>query len=213
LDKEPVETTLYSLDHNTPQPGQRRASERHVSLLRVGALMIGGRRELCLIRNVSAGGMLVRAYSNVAVGERLSIELKHGEAVSGTACWTKDDCIGISFDESIDVIDLISSPDTGPRPRMPRIEVGCAAWVREDGTVHRAKAVDISQGGIKLASAASLTPGSKVTVALNGLPPIAGLVRWKDENHCGISFNRVLALSQLVAWLQEQQGKHKRAAG
>lgn len=213
MDKEPVETTLYSLDHNTPQPRQRRASERHLSLLRVGTLMIGGRRELCLIRNVSAGGMLVRAYSNVAVGERLSVELKHGEAVSGTACWTKDDCIGISFDESIDVIDLISSPDKGPRPRMPRIEVSCTAWVREDGTVHRVKAVDISQGGIKLASADPLTPGSKVTVTLTGLAPTAGVVRWKDENHYGISFNRILALSQLVAWLQGQQAQQKRAAG
>src|SRR5690349_19331306 len=56
LDEQPVETTLYSLDEAAPPQVQRRESERVLTLLRVGALTVGGRRELCLIRNVSAGG-------------------------------------------------------------------------------------------------------------------------------------------------------------
>ena len=60
LDKQRVETTLYSLDGKTPEPSGRRTGERHVSLLRVGSLMIADRRELCLIRNISAGGMMIR---------------------------------------------------------------------------------------------------------------------------------------------------------
>jgi len=65
LDEQPVETTLYSLDATPPRRPDRRHDGRHVSLLRVGALMIGERRELCLIRNLSAGGMLIRAYSRI----------------------------------------------------------------------------------------------------------------------------------------------------
>jgi hypothetical protein len=78
LDEQPVETTTYSLDETAPRQVQRRESERHLTLLRVGALLIDGRRELCLIRNVSAGGMMIRAYSDIPVGTPLSIELKHG---------------------------------------------------------------------------------------------------------------------------------------
>jgi len=66
--KKLVEKTLYSLSVETPGPPERRSTERFVSLLRVGALTIDGRRELCLIRNVSAGGMLIRPYSPLAVG-------------------------------------------------------------------------------------------------------------------------------------------------
>ena len=68
LDELPVETTLYSLRDSPPGPPERRAGERHLTLLRVGSLIIGDRRELCLIKNVSAGGMLIRAYCDIALG-------------------------------------------------------------------------------------------------------------------------------------------------
>ena len=84
LNEQPVETTHYSLDAKAPQPGQRRKSDRHLSLLRVGTLIIGDRRELCLVKNVSAGGMLVRTYSDIGEGTNLSIELKQGAPLSGT---------------------------------------------------------------------------------------------------------------------------------
>jgi len=148
LDEQPVETTLYSLDEAAPPQLQRRVSERHLTLLRVGALMVGGRRELCLIRNVSAGGMMIRPYSDIAIGERLTVELKHGETVSGSVRWIEGENVGVTFDEAIDVIDLISASATGPRPRMPRVEVQATAWIREDGTVHRVKTLDVSQGGM-----------------------------------------------------------------
>ena len=150
VDEQPVETTVYSLGSGTPEPEERRSGDRHLSLLRVGALMIGDRRELCLIRNISAGGMLIRAYSTIEQGSRLSVELKQGEAISGVARWTKEECVGVSFDSPIDVLALISSANDGQRPRMPRIEVQCTAWVREDATVHRMKASNISQGGIRV---------------------------------------------------------------
>jgi hypothetical protein len=213
LDERPVETTLYSLDPATPEPDERRSGERHLSLLRVGALMIGDRRELCLIRNISAGGMLIRAYSNIESGTRLSVELKHGEAVSGVARWIGDECVGISFDSPIDVLAIISNSDEGQRPRMPRIEVHCTAWVREEATVHRMKATNISQGGVRVEGNAVLPVGVDVIVTLNGLPPQPGLLRWKDGSSYGITFNSVIALSDLVAWLHEQRERPRAAGG
>jgi len=212
LDEEPVETTIYSLAPLPPPAPERRADERHMSLLRVGALLIGDRRELCLIRNVSVGGMLIRAYSAIEPGTRLSVELKQGEAVHGAVLWAKDDLVGVSFDEPIDIVSLITTSSDAPRPRMPRLEVRCTAWVRDGAIVHRTRAVNISQGGVRVETAKGLTAGSQVTVTLPGMPPEQGVVRWSDEEGCGITFNRVLALSQLVAWLGEQQ-ERQRAVG
>jgi hypothetical protein len=212
LDEEPVETTIYSLAPLPPPAPERRADERHMSLLRVGALLIGDRRELCLIRNVSVGGMLIRAYSAIEPGTRLSVELKQGEAVHGAVLWAKDDLVGVSFDEPIEIVSLITTSSDAPRPRMPRLEVRCTAWVRDGAIVHRTRAVNISQGGVRVETAKGLSAGSQVTVTLPGMPPEQGVVRWSDEEGCGITFNRVLALSQLVAWLGEQQ-ERQRAVG
>ncbi|HEX6741867.1 MAG TPA: PilZ domain-containing protein [Sphingomicrobium sp.] len=217
MDEQPVETTLYSLDESPPRVPDRRhgdrwTGEKHLSLLRVGSLTIAGRRELCLIRNVSAGGMLIRAYCAIAPGTPLTIELKQGEPVRGAARWVKDGYVGVTFDEPVDVIALLSSSADGPRPRMPRIEIDTIAWVRVDATVHRTRAVNISQGGLKVGCRSELPVDSDVIVSLDGLDPRPGRIRWRAEGEYGINFNRVLPLPVLVAWLQERH-ERRRAAG
>lgn len=212
FDEQPVETTLYSLATLPPGMPERRHDERHMSLLRVGSLLIDGRRELCLIRNISAGGMLVRVYSAIAAGSRVSIELKQGEPIEGTILWAKEELVGVSFDAPIDVISLLATPTNAPRPRMPRLEVHCTAWVRDDAVVHRTRVINISQGGVRVEAQNGLPVGAQVTVTLPGLSPEQGVVRWNDGGACGITFNRVLALSQLVGWLGDQQ-ERQRAVG
>ena len=118
LDEQAVETTLYSLAPVPPGLPERRNDERHMSLLRVGSLMIGDRRELCLIRNVSVGGMLIRAYSAIEPGTRVAIELKQDEPVHGTVLWKQDELVGIGFDGPIDVVALITTSSDAPRPRI-----------------------------------------------------------------------------------------------
>lgn len=212
LDELPVETTLYSLQDSPPGPPERRSDERHLTLFRVGSLTIGERHELCLIRNVSAGGMLIRAYCDIAVGTPISIELKQGEPISGTALWTKDNFVGVTFDQPIDIIALLSSSDEGPRPRMPRVEIACLASLRQDGSIHRARAVNISQGGMKVECAAAIPVGAEVFVSLPGLSPCAGAICWADSGAYGVKFNRVIALPELVGWLQGERSRLRAAA-
>lgn len=212
MEEQPVETTLYSLATVPPGRPERRKDERHLTLLRVGSLLIGDRRELCLIRNISAGGMLIRAYSKIAPGTRLAVELKQGEPVQGGALWAEDDLVGIEFDTTIDVISLISTSSDAPRPRMPRIEVDCTVWIRDGAKMHRGRAVNVSQGGIRVQALSDVVAGAQVTVTLPGLPPEPGMVCWVEGDCCGITFNRVLDLSRLVAWISDQQEKPRAVA-
>jgi hypothetical protein len=207
----PVDTTLYSLSAAPPAQPDRRSGERYLSLLRVGALLIGGRRELCLIRNISAGGMMIRVYSKIEAGTPVSIELKQGDPVSGVAQWSDRDLVGVAFDAPIDVMGLLSAAGNGPRPRMPRIELDCALTVREDGNINRAKALNISQGGLRFESDAELRPGAHVVVAINGLAPAAGVVKWRDGKSYGVGFNRVFPVCELMCFLQGQQQELRRA--
>lgn len=211
VQEEPVDTTLYSLSDAPPAPVERRDGERHMTLFRVGTIIIGDRRELCLIKNVSAGGMLIRAYSQLETGTAVSIEMKQGESIPARVSWTRDECAGIEFDTPVDVVDLLTNSMSGPRPRMPRIEVCCIASVRRDGQVYGMRARDVSQGGVKVESDRDLPLGAEVVVTLPGLPPMPGVVRWRETGSYGISFNRLVALSDLVAWLQSQRELFRKA--
>jgi hypothetical protein len=212
VEEQPVETTLYSLSGRAPHPVDRRDGERHLTLFRVGTVTIGDRRELCLIKNVSEGGMLIRAYCALQPGARISVELKRGEQIPGSVNWVRDSSVGITFDERIDVVELLASSMDGPRPRMPRVEVSCFVSVRVGADVYGVQAHDISQGGMKIATDRELDLGSDVVVTLPGMEPHAGLLRWREGKFYGITFNRLLALSEVVNWLQSQR-EQLRAAG
>ena len=208
--KKVVETTIYSLSAEAPQCPDRRNDQRYVSLLRVGALLVDGRRELCLIRNVSAGGMMIRPYSPIPVGTTVSVELKHGDIVSGVAQWADRGMIGVSFDEAIDVLALLNATGLETRPRMPRIEIDCTATIRHDGTVFRARVVNISQGGICIDSPVDLTINGDVVVTLAGLHAAAGVVKWREGELFGIGFNRVYPVHELMTFLQTQQQEERK---
>jgi len=210
--KDQVEETVYSLSTEAPAPPERRDGERYLSLLRVGALHVGGRRELCLVRNVSSGGMLIRPYSAIAAGVTVSIELKHGETVSGIVRWNEEGLVGVAFDEPIDVVALLTSPEDGPQPRMPRIELSCTAWVREDADIYRTRTLNISQGGMSVEGDPGLCVDVDVIISLAGLGPIPGLVKWKDGDRYGIGFNRVLPVDELMTFLRQQQRFANRCA-
>jgi hypothetical protein len=205
---QPVETTLYSLSDAPPSPANeadRRDGDRHMTLYRVGSILVEQRRELCLIKNISAGGMMIRLYCSVAENTPVTVELKSGQPISGQISWTRDHHAGIEFDRPIDVIDILSCTMDGPRPRMPRIETDCFATVREGATTLRVHARDISQGGVKVECETLLPQGANVIVTLPGLPPQPGIICWIDDGFTGISFNRLLPLGELVGWLQEQR--------
>lgn len=206
MDELRVETTGYSLGAAPPGPSfERREGERHLTLFRVGTLVIDGQRELCLIKNISSGGMMLRAYRDLAVGQPVSIELKHGQPLAGQISWIRDQQVGFTFDEPIDVLGVLAPVTDGPTPRMPRIETETYATVREGARTYHMRTCDISQGGIKVASTVSLPVGAEVVVTLPGLSPLPGSVRWAERGFVGITFNRLLALPTLVQWLQGQR--------
>ena len=214
--KQRVETTLYSLSSTPPAVPDRRKRERYFSLLRVGALIVDGRRELCLIRNVSAGGMMIRPYSPIQQGSRVSVELKHGVTVTGEAQWADNGLVGVSFDEPIDVVALLTKSDDGPQPRMPRIALDCPIWVRQGAVARRVRAINISQGGILHPDRGRVGHGRSRRHQYAGTEPHGRRRQMAGWRVLRIGFNRVFAIDELMSFLQAQQqqsAQRRQAAG
>ncbi|MFC7536916.1 PilZ domain-containing protein [Sphingomonas sp. GCM10030256] len=203
----PVEATLYSLSKDPPAPPERREGGRHLTLFRVGSLIIGDLRELCLIKNVSSGGMKLRVYRALKPDQPIGVEMKCGERLDGRVSWVRDHQVGLAFDQPIDVAALLAQGEGDPRPRMPRIETRATVVVREGAFPYRMRACDISQGGIKVECNQPLEAGTDVVVSLAGLEPQPGVVRWSESGLAGITFNRLLPLPVLIGWLQAQSSQ------
>jgi len=205
LSGERVMETGYSFSNAMPAPPDRRTGERHVKILRVGVLVVDGRRELCLIRNISAGGLMAHVYSPVKIDQRVVVELKTHETIPGRVAWTRDSNAGVAFDEPVDIAALLANPavlDNGWRARSPRIEVDRTATVRVDGVPSPARICDISQSGVKIETDAKLVIGGDVVITPEGFRPLAGVARWQEDGRAGIVFNEVIRLNELIAWIK-----------
>ena len=213
MDQQPIDTTVFSLSDTPPAPiGERRETERHLTLFRVASIVAGNHHELCLIKNVSGGGMRIRAYCPLEVGACVQIELKSGDPIAGKVGWVDGNEAGIVSDQAIDVMDILNTSMKGAKPRMPRVEVGGMVGLREGAQQWRVAACDISQGGIKLRGDIALAKASEVVVTLADLAPIQGTVSWCEGGHIGVSFNSPIPLETLVLWIRSRHDR-RRSAG
>ena len=197
--------TSFSFSDQVPAPPQRRDGERYVTILRVGVLVIDGRRELCLIRNISAGGLMAHVYSPVQPGQCVTVELKSNQQIEGKVEWVRDADAGIAFDTKVDVSQLLSNPqvlDNGWRPRLPRVEIDRLATVRVGARTYWVHTRDVSQGGVKIDTDQPLDVGTEVVITLEDFRPLAGTVRWQKGRACGVAFNDLLPFEELIAWLK-----------
>ena len=204
--EERVVETEFSFSIAVPAPPERRSAERLIKILRVGTLVIDGRRELCLVRNISAGGVMVHVYSRVTPGQRVMVELKTRHPVPGRVIWTRDANAGIQFDAAMDVAELLAAPavlDNGWRPRTPRVEIDRMAILRAGARTWWVDVRDISQSGIKVATDHPPEPDTEVVVALEGFRPLAATVRWSKDDCCGIAFNALIPFGELIDWLKK----------
>jgi len=205
LPQECVEETSISLSAETPAPPERRRGERHLTILRVGALIIDGERELCLVRNISAGGVMAHVYRQIDVGTRVEIEIKNDEPLAGTVAWYADSNIGIAFDRPIDVPEFLASSKIlgdGRRARRPRVEVDRTAKLRCGNEVLWGQVRNISQGGIRFDTEHDLPIDSDVVVTLPNFRLLGGVIRWRNDDRYGISFNQVIPIQELCDWLR-----------
>ncbi|HEY0114421.1 MAG TPA: PilZ domain-containing protein [Allosphingosinicella sp.] len=207
LPHECVEETSISLSAAAPPPPDRRRQQRHLTILRVAALIVEGERELCLVRNISAGGVMAHVYRPIAIGTRVEIEIKNDEPIAGKVIWESDLNIGVAFDAKIDVPDLLATSKIlgdGRRARRPRVEIDRMAKLRCGAEVYFVQATDISQGGVKIVGEVGLPTDADVVVTLDGFRPLAGIVRWSKDGNCGISFIQVIPIAELCEWLRSE---------
>jgi PilZ domain len=205
LSNECHEETTFSFSSRAPRPPERRRETRHLTILRVGALFGPNGRELCLIRNISAGGLMAHVYSHHETGAAVAVELKSNEAVPGTVVWADESNVGIEFDRQIDVEEMLSSQaalDNGWRPRLPRVEVDRLATLRCGARLYGVNTRDISQGGVKVETDQPLEPGREVVLTMERFRPLAGVVRWCGEGVAGIAFNHLIPFHELMEWLR-----------
>ena len=191
-------------------PSERRNDQRHMTILRVGKMISNGVQELCLIRNISAGGLKARVYAAKSIGQEVSVELKCDQEIAGTVQWVSGTDVGIQFYERVDVDALLASETVltrGMRPRPPRVHLPTLAILRLRSELWGIGIQDISQGGAKIEIDQRLEIGDEVVIVIGDFRPLHALVRWVDGGIAGVEFKQMIPYSELAQWLSQLSGQ------
>ena len=188
----------------------RREGPRHIAVMRVAKLHTEKGEELCLVRNISAGGLMAHIWSNLQVGDPLAAEFKSGHVATGKVVWRREQRIGVQFDELVDVAQVLGGdedPAPGFTPRAPRVTLSVKGRLRCGARYYQVDVRNISQGGIQIScddpDLDERIDNFTVVLTLNGLPPIEGTARWHGDGKAGIAFNTPIPLDTIGRWIAE----------
>ena len=197
------DSTTVSLSTAVPRPLERREDERLSAMLRLGKLVDAeGRQQLIRVKNMSAGGVMAIVPQPLAVGDHVEIEVS-GQKIPSSVVWTRDELIGLKFDQNVDLGELLAGrkPRLGFRPRPPRLDIACKASVRVGKVYYTVDVHDISLGGMKVEPIEEYCLGKKVVVVVESLRPIRGEVRWYSDRRAGVVFDQPLSFEELAEWV------------
>jgi len=174
-----------------------RAQPRFALLIRCAKLATPSGEFLCIVRDVSEGGVRLRFFHPLPAKGPMTLVLASGESFAIEQAWARGDQAGFRFVEPIDVHRFIA--EAGPFPKRPvRLRVAFAASVLVDGEVHAASVLDISRQGARIATDRPLALGQKLRLEAEGLPAIGATVCWRRAPDYGLVLDRVFTLEELA---------------
>ncbi|MCB2074892.1 MAG: PilZ domain-containing protein [Novosphingobium sp.] len=164
----------------------------------------------CLLRDLSAGGMMGVVYTTLAAAQPITIEFHPDLGVPGMIAWSSDERVGVRFDADIDVAHTIAllgkTHAEGWIKRAPRLAMACEGEAVTADRTLPFRLHDISQRGARL-ELAGVRTGEEVSMRLAGLEPHKGLVRWVRDGNVGLNFLRPYGLEELARWAVSRQSR------
>lgn len=191
-------------DDLTAATDRRSGGKRHQSVLLVGRVRRGDVDGACVVHDISRHGLMARFPEAPAVGDELVVEVRGLPPARGTVRWVNGRKAGFQFAEPQPVEHVFQlKRDDGLVARPPRFALSGRAMLRLDGERFSAEALDISAGGVKLATEQAVGAGQtgQVTLVDTGTA-LFGRICWAENGQLGFRFCAPLPLDALARILE-----------
>jgi hypothetical protein len=185
----------------------RSGEPRTTSVFRVGLVSNGSTASYCLLRNISSGGVQVRAFVLMNEGDVVQFRVGDSERVRCRVAWTRDELVGLEFDRAIDPKVLLRTSDHLALARRSSPRISAAAWalLRMGGRSFGARLRDISPSGVQILTNKPLAAGLPALLTIPDLPALRGYVCWNKDDLSGVVFERPLAIPLISKWVSERR--------
>lgn len=191
----------------TPAANLRR-DPRQKLMLRTAKVVCQSGEYVCLVRDVSAGGVGLRFFHDVPQEKRIFLELANGALYPIERTWADQAGggaqAGYRFAVPVMLGQFLSEASLFPH-RAVRLRIKVPVLLTVAGEDCRAMLSDISRCGAKLSADQPLPETAFVRFDAAGLPLRFGHVRWRRDLEHGIAFQEAIPLAELARCLHALQ--------
>jgi len=176
----------------------QRCAPRFTLLIRAAKLICPTGEFLCVVRDASETGVSVRLFHPLPQDVPLSLEMPNGDCLPLERVWEEEGKAGFRFAGKVGIERIVDCPSRFARRAVRvNVEVPCellAGIRRAPGTIH-----NLSQQGALISSTDKLSLMQRVKIRADGMPEIAGKVRWRRNDSYGLSFEDTFQFAELAA--------------
>ncbi len=201
-----VQPAIVPPDPACQHPDDRRDGPRALSILRVGRVIWNDQDQLCVVRNISPGGVMFECLHPPEVGQELMIEIRSDKRMTGTVRWSREGKAGVQFEREINVEQILREDRSSllrHRPRAPRFVRDGSMRLVVDGEPIPASIVDISVSGVSCRPENPVAMGAPVVAALDGVGVSNAEIRWIRGDVTGVRFEKPLPWKPFMHWLDQ----------
>lgn len=177
---------------------EQRDAPRFTLLIRAAKLVSPSGEFLCVVRDASETGVSVRLFHPLPANVPLSLEMPNGDCLELERVWEQAGKAGFRFSKSVDIERIIESPSRFNRRAVRvNVEVPCHLLVgvrRISATIH-----NLSQQGALISTPEKLSLIQRVKIRAEGMPEVAGKVRWRRNDSYGLSFEDTFQFAELAS--------------
>jgi hypothetical protein len=192
-----------------PEPGAERPEESpprtpiwaeppDLFFFRLGTLVAAGAQTGVEIVALAESGAIVRIGESIDADQPLALELNSQHRFPARVEWSSGDLVGLEFEDRAAVREILAARDRTHAYRPPRLKLATDVVLRLGDACITARALDVSEGGIKVDLDETGYVGREAGVIVPGMPPVAGRVKWCRGGRTGISFEQPLPFPSLA---------------
>jgi hypothetical protein len=177
---------------------EQRRAPRFTLLIRAAKLIGPAGEFLCVVRDASETGVSVRLFHPLPADVPLTLEMPNGDSLALERVWEEEGKAGFRFPAPVEIERIVESPSRFARRAVRvNVEVPCdlLVGIRRVG----GKILNLSQQGALISTTEKLSLIQRVTIRAEGMPEVAGKVRWRRNDSYGLSFEDTFQFAELAA--------------
>lgn len=163
------------------------------ALIRAAKLVSAQGEFVCVIRDVSAGGVTLRTFHDLPSCDRVGLELQNGECFELVKVRSVGREASFTFDHQVDIDQVIHESWKFPK-RQLRLNIAIPLTVSNISGRVEAITENLSQQGARIECEAVYAIDQPIRIEGEGLPEIRAKVRWRKDSRYGVVFDNTFTL-------------------